>query len=94
MVATDDSAALSPAILVPGLGHLSIPLLPEQTQKLQKICSEEKAPLDNASESFADAERQVMWKLDSSKFSCSNPGQYFTAVTYLCSMQLRVCLYF
>ncbi|KAL3149695.1 hypothetical protein ABBQ38_013525 [Trebouxia sp. C0009 RCD-2024] len=67
----DDSFATSPALVVPGVGYLSVPLPPEQTSQLQALCSPAPGCVDDAT---IDAEKCAAWQLDASQFQCTNPG--------------------
>lgn len=68
----NDSSATSPALVVSGMGHLSVPIPTEQTSQLQALCSPAPGRLNDAT---IGAEQCAAWQLDSSKFQCTNPGQ-------------------
>lgn len=72
MTGLDDNRAPPAAIVVNGLGHLSIPLTQEQSIKLQEICSPDPGTAETA---FEDPDDCPAWQLDPSKFHCSNPGK-------------------
>ena len=67
-----DSNAASPALVVQGLGHLSVPITPEQSSQLQALCSPDPSRLEGAA---GDPEKHPAWQLSPSLFQCSNPGQ-------------------
>lgn len=67
----DDSMAASPALVVAGLGHLSVPITPEQSTQLQALCLPAPDPLDDPS---VDPDKCAAWQLDASRFQCTNPG--------------------
>lgn len=69
MFGEDDSSAPSPAVVVSGLGHLSVPITPQQSSQLQVLGSPDAGCLGDG-----DSEPCVAWQLDPSQFQCSNPG--------------------
>lgn len=72
MAGLKDSTAASPALVVQGLGHLSVPITPEQSSQLQALCSPDPGRLEGA---LGDPEKHPAWQLSPSLFQCSNPGQ-------------------
>lgn len=64
----DDSTAAFPALVVPGLGHLSVPITPEQSTQLQALC------LPALDDTAFDPDNCAVWQLEASRFQCMNPG--------------------
>lgn len=72
LAGANDSAAAIPALVVQGLGHLSVPITPEQSSQLKALCSPDPGYLKDAT---SDPEMCPAWQLGPSQFLCSNPGQ-------------------
>ena len=68
----NDGTAASPALVVQGLGHLSMPITPEQSSQLKALCSPDPGHLKDATD---DPDKCPAWQLAPSQFECSNPGQ-------------------
>ena len=65
-----DNKAAAPGLVISDLGHLSVPLLPEQGRQLQKLCVPVPGILQNGK-----VDSLVAWCMDPCKFQCSNPGE-------------------
>lgn len=68
----NDSTAAIPALVVQGLGHLSVPITPEQSSQLKELGSPDPGHLKDSS---SDPEKCPAWQLGPSQFQHSNPGQ-------------------
>ena len=82
----NDGTAASPALVVQGLGHMSVPITPEQSSQLKALCSPDPGHLKDATD---DPDKCPAWQLAPSQFECSNPNVW----SYSGLTSFAVCIY-